>query len=500
MATDAPQRHYRAPCPSCGAPVEFLSASAPYAVCGYCRSTVVRSGDQLKRIGRMAELFDDHSPLQLMASGRVTLDGREQPFTLVGRLQYKSDAGVWSEWIAALDDGRTATLGEDNGSYVFTQADGGTLAPPQWAKPEVGSTINVAGQSWVVAFSGAAQLIAAEGELPKLPPLGQAFNLIELRSENGEVWSIDYGHAPPQIERGRAVQLADLQLKGLKDESAREDAGGRSFACPNCGAPVSVLLDSSKSCTCPSCHSVIDLSQGVGGELKAVEQSVHSTPLIPLGKVATLQGASWQVVGYQRRQGREPGDDESFAWSEYLLYNRERGFAFLVDAEDGWSLVHTATGAPRFDAGGRRASYLGSTYQLQSSYEATTTEVLGEFYWPVQRGQKTTNRDYANGNNLLSTERSQDEVTTSVGSKLSAQMVAEAFGLAARADAFERASVGPFVAAKGMGCATVILILVVLIIVVALMSNCSGPSGGSGGYARSSGGSFGGYSSGGSHK
>ena len=500
MATDAPQRHYRAPCPSCGAPVEFLSASAPYAVCGYCRSTVVRSGDQLKRIGRMAELFDDHSPLQLMASGRITLDGREQPFTLVGRLQYKSDAGVWSEWVAALDDGRTATLGEDNGSYVFTQADGGTLAPPQWAKPEVGSTINVAGQSWVVAFSGAAQLIAAEGELPKLPPLGQAFNLIELRSESGEVWSIDYGHAPPQVERGRAVQLADLQLKGLKDESAREDSGARQFDCPHCGAPVSVQLDSSKSCTCPSCHSLIDLSSGVGGELKAVEQSVHSTPLIPLGKVATLQGASWQVVGYQRRQGREPGDDESFAWSEYLLYNRERGFAFLVDAEDGWSLVHTATGAPRFDADRKRATYLGSTYQLQSSYEATTTEVLGEFYWPVQRGQKTTNRDYANGNNLLSTERSQDEVTTSVGSKLSAQMVAEAFGLAARADAFERASVGPFVAAKGMGCATVILILVVLIIVVALMSNCSGPSGGSGGYARSSGGSFGGYSSGGSHK
>ena len=173
MATDPTQRYYRAPCPSCGAPVEFLSASAPYAVCGYCRSTVVRSGDQLKRIGRMAELFDDHSPLQLMASGRVTLDGREQPFTLVGRLQYKSDAGVWSEWIAALDDGRTATLGEDNGSYVFTQADSGTLAPPQWAKPEVGGTITVAGQSWVVAFSGAAQLIAAEGELPTLAPLGQ---------------------------------------------------------------------------------------------------------------------------------------------------------------------------------------------------------------------------------------------------------------------------------------------------------------------------------------
>ena len=497
MANDAPQRHYRAPCPSCGAPVEFLSASAPYAVCAYCRSTVVRSGEQLQRIGQMAELFDDHSPLQLMASGRITLDRREQPFTLVGRLQYKSDAGVWSEWVAALDDGRTATLGEDNGSYVFTQADGGTLAPPQWAKPEVGSTINVAGQSWVVAFSGAAQLIAAEGELPKLPPLGQAFNLIELRSESGEVWSIDYGHAPPQVERGRAVQLADLQLKGLKDESAREDSGARQFDCPHCGAPVSVQLDSSKSCTCPSCHSVIDLSSGVGGELKAVEQSVHSTPLIPLGKVATLQGARWQVVGYQRRQGREPGDDESFAWSEYLLYNRERGFAFLVDAEDGWSLVHTATGAPRFDADRKRASYLGSTYQLQSSYEATTTEVLGEFYWPVQRGQKTTNRDFASAKGLLSMEQSPNEITWSAGDKLSSDTVAKAFKLDDKKDVLKRDDPGPFVAKSGLGCGTIIIIAVVILILLIILSNCSGSSGS--GY-RSSGGSFGGYSSGGSHK
>jgi hypothetical protein len=45
----------------------------------------------LTRIGKMAELFDDHSPLQLMASGRITLAARK-PFTLVGRLQYKYDA------------------------------------------------------------------------------------------------------------------------------------------------------------------------------------------------------------------------------------------------------------------------------------------------------------------------------------------------------------------------------------------------------------------------
>ena len=496
MATDAPQRHYRALCPSCGAPVEFRSAAAPYAVCGYCRSTVVREGRQLRRIGQMAELFDDHSPLQRMASGRIALDGKDLPFTLIGRLQYKSEAGVWAEWIAALDDGRTATLGEDNGAYVFTQADSAAKVPPDLPQQAAGSTVQLDGQPWVVAFSGAAQLIAAEGELPKLPALGQAFDLVELRSEDGQVLSIDYGHRPPQIERGRAVRLEDLQLKGLKDESVREDSGGRQFNCPHCGAPVTVRLDSSKSCTCPSCHSLIDLSAGIGGELKAVEQSVHAKPLIPLGSTGQLQGASWQVVGFQRRIGQEPGDDETFAWSEYLLYNRERGFAFLVDAEDGWSLVHTATGAPRIAADRKSAKYLGQTYTLQSTYEATTTEVLGEFYWPVQSGQKTENHDYANGINLLSTERGAGEVTTSVGSKVAGTLVAEAFGLAAGKDAFERQSVGPFVASKGVGCMTIIVIIALFFAIAFIMDSCSGSSG----YSRSSGGSFGGYSSGGSHK
>jgi hypothetical protein len=33
---------------------------------------VVRQGDVLSRIGKMGELFDDHSPLQLFATGSTT--------------------------------------------------------------------------------------------------------------------------------------------------------------------------------------------------------------------------------------------------------------------------------------------------------------------------------------------------------------------------------------------------------------------------------------------
>jgi len=496
MATDPTQRYYRAPCPGCGAPVEFKSAQSTHAVCGFCQSTVVRSGDVLQRLGKMAELFDDHSPLQLMASGRITLDGKEHPFTLIGRLQYKNAAGVWTEWIAFLQDGTMASLGEDNGSYVFTRPMDAGRELPEASRFRVGSTTAINGKPYSVAFSGQASLISAQGELPKLPPLGHPFDMVELRSEDGEVLSIDYSDQPPHLERGRSVLLEDLQLQGLKDESAKDEKG-RQFNCPHCGAPVQVQLSTTKSITCGSCASIIDLSSGVGGELRSAEQDEPVRPIIPLGSKGQLQGVHWQVVGFQHRMGVEPGDDEHFGWSEYLLYNQKRGFAFLVDAEDGWSMVRPTTGAPQMAANGRTAKYMGSTYQLKYTYEAETTYVLGEFYWQVERGQKTSNRDFASAKGLLSMEQSKNELTWSAGDKLASDTVVKAFKLDDKKDLLQRDDPGPFVAAKGLGCGTLILIAVVLIILLVLLSNCSGSPGG--GY-RSSSGSFGGFSTGGGHK
>ena len=269
------------------------------------------------------------------------------------------------------------------------------------------------------------------------------------------------------------------------------------FNCPHCGAPVQVQLATSKTVTCGSCASIISLDSGVGGELRSAQQDEPVQPIIPLGTKGQLQGVHWQVVGFQHRMGVEPGDDEHFGWSEYLLYNQKRGFAFLVDSEEGWSMVRPTTGAPQLAASGRSATYLGTTYQLKYHYDAETTYVLGEFYWQVERGQKTSNRDFASAKGLLSMEQSPNEVTWSAGDKLSSDTVAKAFKLENKKDLLQRDDPGPFVAKSGLGCGTIIVIAVIILILLIILSDCSGSSGS--GY-RSSGGSFGGYSSGGGHK
>ncbi len=457
----------------------------------------MRDGDKLARIGKMAELFDDHSPLQLQTRGTYEKVG----FVLVGRLQYRSGSGTWTEWNAFFDDGRTGTLGEDNGSYVFsfpTSLGGGAQREvPLAERFRVGATTAIGGKSFSVAASEQVALISAQGELPKLPPLGQTFAVVELRSAEGEVISIDYFATPPLLSRGVAVLLEGLNLSGLRDDNVKDEKG-RHFECPNCGAPVEVHLANSKSITCRSCNSLIDLSKGMGSELSHAVQDEPVALLIPLGATGQLQGVHWQVVGFQHRMGHDPQDDEEehFGWNEYLLFNQKRGFVFLVDAEDGWSVVKPTTGAPTVSSSaGQTASYLGTTYKLQYSYNAETTYVAGEFYWPVVRGQKTSNRDYANGGNLLSMEQTPTELTWSIGAKISSEAVAKAFKIEDKKELLKRADASP-TAKKGLGCITIIVVFVIIMILLSVLrgcscdptrQNCSSSN-------RSSGGSFGGFS------
>ena len=457
----------------------------------------MRSGEVLSRIGKMAELFEDHSALQLFVSGQFD----KRPFTLIGRLQFKTSEGTWAEWNALFDDGQTGWLAEDNGAFVFVFPVEPTPTLDDFGALALGASVSVQGQSFTVASKQQAMLISAQGELPKLPPLGEPFLVVELRSVDA-VLSVDFASTPPAVARGKAVLLDDLNLKGMKEASVKEEKG-RQFNCPHCGAPVTVALQTSKSITCGACNSLIDLSGGIGGELKSALQDEPVNPLIALGTLGKLQGVDWQVVGFQHRMGVEPGDDEHFGWSEYLLYNQKRGFAFLVDSEEGWSMVRPTTGAPtiaRSDA--KSAKYLGTEYQLKYSYTAETDYVCGEFYWQVERGQKTQNRDFAAGKRLLSLEQTGSELVWSSGDQMASDVVAKAFGLEDKKALLQRGDAAPLSSGASFGIGTIIVIIIALVLFSSLLGRCSScdPQVENCSTSRSSGGSFGGFSGGGGHK
>lgn len=530
MAT-SPQRAYRAACPNCGAPVEFASAASASAVCSFCRSTLVRDGEALRRIGQSAELFDDHSPLQLGASG--TYQG--EPFTLVGRLQLGYADGTWNEWHALFDNGRSGWLSEDNGAYVFAFELPLQGAPPPPDELVPGERRLVHGAAWSVASVTRAKLIAAQGELPR-PPQGDGgeFVVADLRNERDEVGTLDYADPrAPAWAIGRPVRLAELQMKGLRDEPSEKTLGGRGFSCPSCGTALALTLSTTQSIACLQCKAVVDVSQGIGGDLAHYAQSNSghdgAEPQIPLGKTGRLAltpggERDWQVVGYQERCDLPDAsdEDEQTFWREYLLFHRSEGFVFLVDTEDGWSWVRPLTGAPQVR--GDSANWQGRSYRKQYRYRAKTTWVLGEFYWRVHRDEIVTVTDYVGtgsaADRRLSSEQTEGELTWSEGATLPGSAIARAFGLGAPAEAaLTRRSAATGVMVDS-GLAKVALIIAVVAVVLAVgfcssnESDCADVRATFGEASneyrqcvasartrvRTGGGSFGGYSSGGGHK
>jgi hypothetical protein len=544
LATEpSPQRAYRAACPNCGAPVDFRSAASAFAVCSFCKSTIVREGDALRKIGQSADLFDDHSPLQLGAAGKY----QGSAFTLVGRLQYRYADGTWNEWHALFDDGagKSAWLSEDNGRYVIAvEAPLDVAVPPNVAmKPGAQYVIN--GQSWSVASVTPTKLIAAQGELPYKPNLERGFLVCDLRSTRGEVGTLDYADpAKPRWSIGRSVAISELAMTGLAEGGGGGGAGsektleGRSLQCPNCGAALEVKLATTQSIVCHQCHSVVDVSQGVGGDLQHYTQQNGLEPLLPLGSVGTLtfggkKELPWQVVGYvERCEVPESSDDEQTFWREYLLYHRSEGFAFIVDADDGWSWTVPITGVPQL--AGDSARYEGAAYRKLYDYTGQITYVLGEFYWQLTRNQRTYNTDFQ-GTGSASTKRlnrertatgsgsdATQEIVWSAGEAMPADVIMKAFRLAPDKSAGFKRDAAP-TALKGSLLAKIIFWA--FIVFVLLLFRCGSSGGGpvdctntlntfgqasqeyqnclnsqrSGGY-RTGGGSFGGFSSGGGHK
>ena len=98
-------------CTSCGAEVPFRSKASVFAVCSFCKSTLVRQDMNLELLGKMADLQYEVTPFQVGTSGIYN----HNAFTLIGRLKVSYSNGFWNEWYVIFNDGDTGWLAEAQG-------------------------------------------------------------------------------------------------------------------------------------------------------------------------------------------------------------------------------------------------------------------------------------------------------------------------------------------------------------------------------------------------
>ncbi|MBI5366754.1 MAG: DUF4178 domain-containing protein [Planctomycetes bacterium] len=202
-----------ASCPSCGAEIPFRTKSALYAVCGHCRSLVLRKGMNLQNLGAVGELQEDGTPLQLGTRGRY----RDRRFEILGRIQLQFDAGYWNEWYAGFESGKPGWIGEAAGRYgVNFRTDPGEDLIPPFDQLKIGRHVTLAGVSYTVTNLDRARCIGGEGELPFKVESGYAAPLADLGSEERAFATLDYSENPPLLFIGEWLEFDELAFTHLR--------------------------------------------------------------------------------------------------------------------------------------------------------------------------------------------------------------------------------------------------------------------------------------------
>ena len=267
-----------------------------------------------------------------------------------------------------------------------------------------------------------------------------------------------------------------------------------------------MLSASTERAACKHCNAISDvkLQQVVAQQGKARE-----TPSIELGRKGVLPvadargvtGAEWTVLGYVERSTGAPFSDDWFGWQEYLLYNVQHGYRWLV-FDEGMVYYVTPLAAGDVDAS-RAPTFVRRSdihFRQRNAQTARVDFVLGEFYWKVEVGETVWAEDYEHGRELLSSEKNANEISWSHGVVIPLQRVVEAFGFTAKPSAYGASKSG----GASSTSTTIVVVIVIVVILVVGMASCATCFGGGGGFggsgSSSSGGGFrgvGGSSSGG---
>jgi LSD1 subclass zinc finger protein len=405
-------------CPSCRAPVEFEPGAGKVKVCGYCQTVVLRGEANLESLGRVSELVDTNSPLKLGLAG--TYSGSS--FTIAGRIQKQNATGTWDEWCLAFDDGRTGWLSESEGewNFMFPLTD---VQLPAVEKLRPLAQFQLRDKRFVVEERNEATTLAAEGQLPEF---NRQHVYADCTGPKGVFASLDYadGHGEAFVGSRVSLSLMGFNAHDLQPTPRRDALSAA--RCTECNGMLDLKApDSAKRVGCPFCGALLDVAHGKLAFLQLLEKPPQQ-PLLPLGAVGTLGGTQWTVLAYLIRSCTVEGT--RYPWDEYLLWNQEHGFTWLMQANRHWTwLKPVPAGTVAFSE--RGALHEGRTYRTYQTVFARTDYVVGECYWTVSVGDLAKATEFIAPPHSLNQDQTETEVTFTLGELVPAATIAQAFKL-----------------------------------------------------------------------
>jgi Domain of unknown function (DUF4178) len=200
-------------CPNCGAQIVFRWSSAVQTTCEYCKSILVRHDVNLEKVGQVADLPPDISPIQIGTEGVY----RDTAFQVIGRIIYSHDVGAWNEWHLMFSNGSSGWLSDAQAEYAIS-----FISTPEQPLPASGEVYRGFAYTqqgvalWVTTLTEA-NYEGVEGELPFQYWDKEKCRFADLRSNDGRFATIDYTEEPPLLFLGEFVEFESLRLVNLKE-------------------------------------------------------------------------------------------------------------------------------------------------------------------------------------------------------------------------------------------------------------------------------------------
>jgi len=200
-----------ASCPECGAPVTFRWSSSVQTVCEYCKSILVRSDLDLTRVGKVADLPADSSPIQIGTEGLFD----KESFVVIGRIIYEYELGTWNEWHLMTNRGASRWLSDAQNVFMVSAAATGQTIPPQ-SDLQLGRQFTWNRIAYTVSTITDAHYKGVQGELPFEYWDKTDVRFVDLRSETGEFATVDYSDEEPALYLGKIADYDELHLKNVR--------------------------------------------------------------------------------------------------------------------------------------------------------------------------------------------------------------------------------------------------------------------------------------------
>jgi hypothetical protein len=192
--------------------VQFRWSSAVQTTCEFCHSILVRTDVDLKKVGEVADLPADSSPIQIGTEGIY----QNKAFVVIGRILYEYESGGWNEWHVVYNDSSNGWLSDAQLEYDVSWLAKPPARLPAPGEIKRGNPFQFDSKMYVATSLTKAHYKAVQGELPFQYWDKSDVLFADLRTTDGDFATIDYSDDTPLLFLGKAVDFDDLHFKNLR--------------------------------------------------------------------------------------------------------------------------------------------------------------------------------------------------------------------------------------------------------------------------------------------